>query len=349
MIGWKGTGVEEVVVAYQSEKGVAEWERAHARGELPGRWPYGLDAIARPGLTVRYREVAPPSRVGRVLGHLVERAGISSPALGSAECSLLTWDEGTAARVIGRRRNRAHYSGVIWLTDRENPRRYPRLLRALSRCAGLWVLSRAQIEPLQSVLGPECPPVSFIGFGIDTSFYTPAPFPAKPLILTAGGDRDRDLGALFEALALIRKAAPDTEIVVQGKTTAAPPPGVTLVPALSHVALRDLYRRMSLVVLATRPNLHVSGMTVALEAMATGRPCVITGSPGMADYVEHGTDGLVVKRNPQSLATAVLDLLNQPDDMRRMGLAGLAKVRARHTQETMAAQLRALMGTAGDA
>jgi hypothetical protein len=51
-----------------------------------------------------------------------------------------------------------------------------------------------------------------------------------------------------------------------------------------HGALRDRYRAFSVIAVALRPNLHVSGITTALEAKATGRPLVITDTPGMADY-----------------------------------------------------------------
>lgn len=326
----------KVCVAYQSEREVDAWIAGHDRGDLPGHWPYGFDALDRPGLDVTWIELEPRPRWARATGQLSEAVGLR-PVPRSQDV-LVTWDEGAAVRAVGRRRGRAHLSGVIWLTDRPDGVSDAKLRAMLSRCAGLWVLSRGQLEPLRQLIGSACPPLHFIRFGIDTEFYAPVPYPERPLILSAGGDRDRDLSTLFAALAIVHKRFPDAEILVQGRAQLSAPAGVTMYESMPHTQLRDLYGRMSVMVLATRPNLHVSGMTVALEAMATGRPCIITDSPGMDDYVLDNEGGYVVPRDPAAIAARVCELLADHEHARDMGRRGADRVRQLHTQSTMADQ-----------
>lgn len=229
------------------------------------------------------------------------------------------------------------------MTDRPASSVGAALRKTLSRASGLWVLSRAQIQPLQEMLGKDCPPIFFVRFGIDTDFYRPAVYPSRPLLVSAGGDRDRDHKTLFEALELVLQAIPGVDILVQSSGAVSPPIGVETFSSISHTQLRALYERMSVMVLATRPNLHVSGMTVALESMAVGRPCVITDSPGMSDYVRDGQGGLVSPRDPRALADCVIELLRDVDAAKRLGELGSARVNRLHSQETMAAQFAQLV------
>lgn len=51
-----------------------------------------------------------------------------------------------------------------------------------------------------------------------------------------------------------------------------------------------------------------------LEAMATGRPIITTDAPGCRETVEHGVNGLLVEpRDPEALATAMMELLSAPE------------------------------------
>ena len=81
--------------------------------------------------------------------------------------------------------------------------------------------------------------------------------------------------------------------------------------------------RASVVAVAARHNLHVSGMTVSLESMATGRPVVVTGTPGMHAYVEDGVCGLhAAPGRAAEMADHIIDLLDSPREAAVMGRAG---------------------------
>jgi glycosyltransferase involved in cell wall biosynthesis len=239
-------------------------------------------------------------------------------------------------------------SGVIWLTDLEGAaRRSPSaqaIKRALRSFDLLWCLSRPQTTDLKELLGPAHPPIEFLSFGVDTGFFSVAPLPQRECILSVGGDRDRDTQTLFTALGRIRAERPDADILVQSASTLPPPEGVTVVPHLSHAELREAYRRSSLVVLATRANKHVSGMTVGLEAMSTGRPVVATHTPGFDDYLEDGVTGCFAETGDGiGLAKVALEILNQPNVHTTMARQAREYCVAEHSTAAMAEDVATLI------
>lgn len=73
---------------------------------------------------------------------------------------------------------------------------------------------------------------------------------------------------------------------------------------------------------------------VALEALVRGRPVVATNIGGIPDIVEEGVSGhLVPISDPPALATALLDLLGDPDRARAWGLEGRRRVLSTYTPE----------------
>lgn len=73
-----------------------------------------------------------------------------------------------------------------------------------------------------------------------------------------------------------------------------------------------------------------------LEAMACGLPCVATDVGGNAELVEHGRTGLLVPpEDPESIAKAILYLLENRGEAREMGASGRKLVEQRFTTESM--------------
>lgn len=81
----------------------------------------------------------------------------------------------------------------------------------------------------------------------------------------------------------------------------------------------------------------IEGMPlVVLEAMARGKPVIATAVGGIPEVVEEGVTGLLVPPgDPARLAAAIAELLADPERARRMGEAGLARVRERFSIEAM--------------
>jgi glycosyltransferase involved in cell wall biosynthesis len=154
--------------------------------------------------------------------------------------------------------------------------------------------------------------------------------------LSLGGDRDRDTATLFMALEQVASANPDVDVLVQTRSSLRPPKGVRLVKHMSHAEVRNAYAAASVVVVATRMNSHVSGMTVSLEAGASARPVVITKTPGIEDYVIDQVTGLLSPvGNPQSLARHVNALLQDEQRCSEMGIRARAYVAHRHSSKAM--------------
>lgn len=76
------------------------------------------------------------------------------------------------------------------------------------------------------------------------------------------------------------------------------------------------------------PSLWEGLSRVLPQAMAAGLPIVATAIDGNAEAIDDGINGcLVPPGDPSALAKAVIALLRHPDAARRMGQAGLARVR----------------------
>lgn len=338
-----------LTVLYGGGKDVAAWVARNAKGEVPGRWPYGLDEIAGESHSAA-RNIDTAPRVTRAVSRIVP-ANVRARLAGRAEGEIgLTWDENVALRMVEGRPYPRMFSGVIWLTDKlaagdDIPLR--RLRTALRSMDGVWVYSRAQVEPLRTFLGTDGPTVEFFRFGVDPDFFTAQPYPERPLLVSVGGDRDRDPRTLFAALERVHALRPELEIVVQSASDLQPPAGVTKIPHLSHVELRQLYARASVVAVATRPNLHVSGLTVSLESMATGRPVVISETPGIGDYIRDGDNGVLTPPgDPVGMAQAIERLLADPAAAAAMGARGRERLVTGMTSRHLAHDLARFTGVA---
>lgn len=76
---------------------------------------------------------------------------------------------------------------------------------------------------------------------------------------------------------------------------------------------------------------------VMLEAMASGKPIIVTNAGGMPEVVRDGVTGFVVpKCDADALAARCLELLREPALAREMGERGREEVLARYTKERMA-------------
>jgi glycosyltransferase involved in cell wall biosynthesis len=62
--------------------------------------------------------------------------------------------------------------------------------------------------------------------------------------------------------------------------------------------------------------------TVVIQAMAVGKPVVASAVGGLPEMVCHNITGILVPPEmPQALAEAILRLLKDPDESKKMGLA----------------------------
>jgi glycosyltransferase involved in cell wall biosynthesis len=99
----------------------------------------------------------------------------------------------------------------------------------------------------------------------------------------------------------------------------------------------DVPRLLALANIVVQPsvNLETFGYTLA-EAMALGKPVVATDVGGMPEVVENGVTGFIVpRRNPQALANAIIEFLDNPAKAMRFGEAGWQRVKTLFPLEKM--------------
>jgi glycosyltransferase involved in cell wall biosynthesis len=104
-------------------------------------------------------------------------------------------------------------------------------------------------------------------------------------------------------------------------------PGITVVHNVAHVLVMASWIRASIAVV---PSLcHEALGLAAVEALIVGCPVVASNVAGLREVVQHGSTGfLVPPGDPDALATALDDILDDPELQKQMGQAG--KTRTRH-------------------
>ncbi len=87
------------------------------------------------------------------------------------------------------------------------------------------------------------------------------------------------------------------------------------------------------------PSLMEGQPVVVLEAMATGMPVITTETCGMVDVIQDGFEGLLVPpANASAIETAILRLVDSPEERARLGKAAQQRMR-RHSWDVAARRL----------
>ena len=171
--------------------------------------------------------------------------------------------------------------------------------------------------------------------GVNTDVFRPMKVekPERPVVLFVGRLVERKgVDVLIKAKRLVDKEI-DCEFWVVGKgrdewrfRSLAGSLGVE-VKFCGKVPNQELPRYYNLSdVVAVPSKERESFGIVAAEAMACGRPVVVSDVGGLPEVVEDGKEGLVVKRNdPEELARALITLLRNPDLRKKMGENGRKK------------------------
>jgi glycosyltransferase involved in cell wall biosynthesis len=149
---------------------------------------------------------------------------------------------------------------------------------------------------------------------------------------------------LVDAAALVVRQVPDARFVIAGEGE--------LRPALEH-QIKHLNLEKHVLLAGFRPDIlsvHkgfdlfvmssvTEGLgTSLLDAMACAKPVVGTNAGGIPEVVADGVTGILVPpRDAQAMADAIVRLLKDEALRRRMGEAGLSRVRERFSAERMVA------------
>ena len=237
-----------------------------------------------------------------------------------------------------------------------------RLLAANLRAARS-VVCLGESQRLQLIEQVELDParVHTVLLGIDHEWFRPRPGPlpgpepssaepavAGPAVLAVGKDLARDYRTLVAAVAPLGVRA---HIAGYRRNVT----GLELPPAISVGAIADLraaYAQARCVVVPQFRDGYPygsegGGLTALLEAMAMGRPLVVSDRGIMRDYVRDGCEALVVPpEDPAALADAVSRILDDAALAARLGAAARARVESTLTSRDFAARLAPLLRAA---
>ena len=147
----------------------------------------------------------------------------------------------------------------------------------------------------------------------------------------------KGMSVLLDAMVAIRDAVPRVELVVigDGPDRDAFEAHARRLGIDSSVSFRGVRSPQEVADALASTDVFVlpsfaEGVPVSLmEALAAGVPVVSTPVGGVTELVEHGVNGMLVRpADPDALASAVTELLGDPDRRREMGAAGRRAVAA---------------------
>jgi glycosyltransferase involved in cell wall biosynthesis len=172
------------------------------------------------------------------------------------------------------------------------------------------------------LLGLDPARVRVIHHGVDHTLFSPGAGEREDFLLyPARRWPHKNHERLFEALALLRAERPELRLVLTGGGhSGAVPDGVEVRGHVSADELASLYRRASVLVF---PSLYEGFGQPPLEAMACGCPVACSDAASLPEVCGDAAR-YFHPDDPRQIAAAVLDILSDPDEWSRRGLARAA-------------------------
>lgn len=257
---------------------------------------------------------------------------------------------GIAARLAGVKASVSAFAGMGFLFAAEG--RLP-LARALLERWLPWLVGRgaaivqnAEDAALLRRLGIPPQRLHWVaGAGVDVEQFSPQALPQGEAVvmLPARLLWDKGVGEFVAAARSLRRQRSDARFVLVGDPDPDNPASVSEADLAQWVRegvvewwgrSDDMAATLGRAHVVCLPSYREGLPKVLLEAMACGRACVTTDTPGCRDAVRHGDNGLLVPpRDAQALAGAIARLLDDPLERTRMGARGRERAVAEFSQE----------------
>lgn len=138
---------------------------------------------------------------------------------------------------------------------------------------------------------------------------------SEPRYVVAGGGAGRDFGSLIDALR-------GTEVLLEILTFSPEtlgwegelPPNCRVLWRMPPARFLERLAGAAFVVVPLREPDSDFGQTTVVQALSLGKAVIATRCPGVIDYIEHGTEGLLVEAGDSAAyREAVLQLATAPD------------------------------------
>lgn len=225
-------------------------------------------------------------------------------------------------RLVGRRRT-AHLM-IVHILSTPLKSRLVRLFRLGPLIDRYIVYSSRQERFLIEELNVRPDRVSVIPFMVDTAFFAPRNHVGRSRLICSAGLERRDYPTFVEAVDGI-----DAEVVIaaaspwsrqRDTSSTLPIPDNVRFCSLDLAELRDLYASAAFVVMPLVEVDFQAGVTSILEAMAMARPVLCSRTAGQTDTVVDGETGwYVAPGDPAALREKIVQLLDDPDEVERVG------------------------------
>jgi len=219
-----------------------------------------------------------------------------------------------------------------------------RALRAHRGMSRILVHSAFQRELAHSALGIPARKLEYVPYYADARFWSPdSDIDSEPLIVSAGREH-RDYSTLAAACEGLHARV----FVAAGSVHS--PAATSRIPAAwpsnfksgfaDYLTLRGLYQRASVVVVPLVDSDFQAGVTTVLEAMAMGKPVVVTSTRGQSETIVDGETGISVPPGDvAAMRNAIRRLMKDRSERRRLGAAAREAVLENYTVEAYAERL----------
>jgi glycosyltransferase involved in cell wall biosynthesis len=182
---------------------------------------------------------------------------------------------------------------------------------------------------------------------VDTDFFQPDFSVPSGGYLIACGAENRDYATLAEAAWLTSRKIKiyGHGFLNAGSAEAGPiPDNYELCPRVTYEVLRAEYARATGVIIPLNSVAYAAGVTGLVEAMAMGKPIIVSRSIGIADYLEAGRPGIEVDPGSAvALATAIESLATDPKNYASIGARNRAWAVDNCSLEAYAALITSIM------
>lgn len=300
----------------------SQFRERFARGEFNDLTPYGFHLAEGPDVAVTFSCDRPGGTRGRWLRSINRRLRFSADHAWHNRQAIIDSDvvwtmsenETFALAALMMLRllpRRPTVGAAIWLFN--DWHRLSLANRAIYRILSRWVdvvtVHSAACLPVAAEAGLHSS-VELSLFGINEQSYPPLPRAtgarSGPIhVLAAGNDRTRDWATLLAALGNDDRFLVSAWTPMLGEADLARITNLRLPKPPTMAGIRAMYEAAEIVVVPMVPNLF-SGITVALEAAALGRPVICSDTGGVPSYFDSGEVTLVPTGDADALRQAAL-------------------------------------------
>jgi glycosyltransferase involved in cell wall biosynthesis len=203
------------------------------------------------------------------------------------------------------------------------------------------------------------------GSGVDCVQFAPTPLPLHPAVVLFASRMlwEKGVGTFVDAARLVRTALPDARMVLAGVPDPDNPssiPEETLRRWAADGVIEwwghreDMPAVLAEATVVALPTSYPEGVPkILIEAAAAGRPLIATDTPGCREIVRPDRTGILTPpREPGALANAILELLADPERLRRYGREAREVACSEFSLDRVLEQTlglyRSLLGTSAD-